>query len=103
MRKIDRIEIINPATEEVIDEAWRGTVADVDIVVKVAKAAQASWKKVPGVEKTSLMHEAVAKMSSNARDELRQAEFDKFCQVKHVHWNIEGKIKKYWFPHGKNN
>lgn len=25
---------------------------------------------------------------------------DAFCQAKHVHWDIEGQLKEYWFPYG---
>ncbi len=38
------------------------------------------------------------KMSGLGR-ELGQVGFDEFCQVKHVHWDIEGEEKAYWFPY----
>jgi len=38
------------------------------------------------------------KMSGLGR-ELGQAGFDEFCQLKHVHWDIEGGIKDYWYPY----
>lgn len=38
------------------------------------------------------------KMSGLGR-ELGQAGFDEFCQVKHVHWDIDGGIKEYWYPY----
>jgi betaine-aldehyde dehydrogenase len=38
------------------------------------------------------------KMSGLGR-ELGQVGFDEFHQVKHVHWDIEGGIKEYWFPY----
>lgn len=38
------------------------------------------------------------KMSGLGR-ELGQEGFDEFCQVKHVHWDIEGGIKDYWYPY----
>jgi betaine-aldehyde dehydrogenase len=40
------------------------------------------------------------KMSGLGR-ELGQEGLDEFTQVKHVHWDIEGGIKDYWFPYGK--
>ncbi len=40
------------------------------------------------------------KMSGLGR-ELGQAGFDEFCQVKHVHWDIEGNLKEYWYPYGE--
>jgi acyl-CoA reductase-like NAD-dependent aldehyde dehydrogenase len=38
------------------------------------------------------------KMSGLGR-ELGQAGFDEFCQYKHVHWDIDGGIKDYWYPY----
>jgi betaine-aldehyde dehydrogenase len=32
--------------------------------------------------------------------ELGQEGLDEFLQVKHVHWDIEGGIKDYWYPYG---
>lgn len=40
------------------------------------------------------------KMSGLGR-ELGLQGFDEFCQVKHVHWDIEGGLKEYWFPYGE--
>lgn len=38
------------------------------------------------------------KMSGLGR-ELGQVGFDEFCQLKHVHWDVEGEEKDYWFPY----
>jgi acyl-CoA reductase-like NAD-dependent aldehyde dehydrogenase len=38
------------------------------------------------------------KMSGIGR-ELGQEGYDEFCQVKHVHWDIEGNLKEYWYPY----
>ncbi|MBN1149374.1 MAG: aldehyde dehydrogenase [Anaerolineales bacterium] len=38
------------------------------------------------------------KMSGLGR-ELGQVGFDEFCQVKHVHWDVEGGLKDYWYPY----
>lgn len=40
------------------------------------------------------------KMSGLGR-ELGQEGLDEFTQVKHVHWDIEGGFKPYWFPYGR--
>lgn len=40
------------------------------------------------------------KMSGMGR-ELGQEGFDEFCQVKHVHWDVAGGIKEYWYPYGE--
>jgi len=39
------------------------------------------------------------KMSGLGR-ELGQEGLDEFRQVKHVHWDIEGGLKEYWYPYG---
>lgn len=31
--------------------------------------------------------------------ELGQAGFDEFCQIKHIHWDVAGKIQNYWYPY----
>ena len=41
------------------------------------------------------------KMSGQGR-ELGQEGFDEFCQVKHVHWDVEGSLKDYWYPYGES-
>ena len=38
------------------------------------------------------------KMSGLGR-ELGQVGFDEFCQVKHVHWDVQGEEKFYWYPY----
>jgi betaine-aldehyde dehydrogenase len=40
------------------------------------------------------------KMTGGGR-ELGQEGIDEFYEVKHVHWDVEGKIKEYWYPYGK--
>ena len=65
------IKISNPATEEVIDEVWQGTEADVNIAVKAAKTALPNWKRVPGMEKAAMIHHAATKMREH-HDELAE-------------------------------
>ncbi len=40
------------------------------------------------------------KMTGGGR-ELGQEGLDEFFEVKHVHWDVEGQIKDYWYPYGK--
>ena len=40
------------------------------------------------------------KMTGGGR-ELGQEGLDEFYEVKHVHWDVEGKRKDYWYPYGK--
>jgi acyl-CoA reductase-like NAD-dependent aldehyde dehydrogenase len=58
----NRIEVRNPATEEVIDTVPSGTVEDVELAVSAAKKAFNEWKKRGGVEKAELLHEVAAKL-----------------------------------------
>lgn len=40
------------------------------------------------------------KMTGGGR-ELGQEGLDEFYEVKHVHWDVEGKLKEYWYPYGE--
>lgn len=65
----EAIEIINPASEEVIDEVPRGTAHDVNEAVAAAEAAFVDWRNMPAWERAGLLHEAANKMQAHA-DEL---------------------------------
>ncbi len=65
----EKIEVLNPATEEIIDAVWRGTPEDIDAAVDAAKKAFAEWRSVPGMEKAALLHQAAQKMRDH-HDEL---------------------------------
>jgi betaine-aldehyde dehydrogenase len=41
------------------------------------------------------------KMSGIGR-ELGQEGLDEYLEVKHVHWDIEGGVKEYWYPYGED-
>jgi betaine-aldehyde dehydrogenase len=41
------------------------------------------------------------KMSGGSR-ELGQEGLDEFTQSKHVHWDMEGALKEFWFPYGRD-
>jgi betaine-aldehyde dehydrogenase len=40
------------------------------------------------------------KMTGGGR-ELGQEGLDEFYEVKHVHWDVEGQLKDYWYPYGR--
>ncbi|MCB0032817.1 MAG: aldehyde dehydrogenase family protein, partial [Anaerolineales bacterium] len=40
------------------------------------------------------------KMTGGGR-ELGQEGLDEFTEVKHVHWDVEGGLKDYWYPYGE--
>lgn len=60
-----KIEVHNPATEEVLDQVPMGSVADVQQAVNAAKTGFEHWRKTPAVERAALLHEASAKMRAN--------------------------------------
>lgn len=49
------LEIMNPATEEVISKTPRGTKEDVDKAVKAAFAAQREWELTPNIERGKIV------------------------------------------------
>lgn len=52
------MQIVNPATLKRVDVVGRGGAREIDLAVQAARAAWGRWKKLPGVEKAGLMHEA---------------------------------------------
>ncbi len=67
----ESIPIINPATEEVLDEVPRGTAADVNAAVAAANAAFKVWSRVPAWERAGLLHEAANKMQAHEEELTR--------------------------------
>ncbi len=65
----ETIPVINPATEEMLDTAPRGTEADALAAVESARQAFHSWKHVPASERAAVLHEVAAKLRSH-HDEL---------------------------------
>ncbi len=63
------IEVIDPATEEVLDTVPAGTPQDIERAVAAAKAAFPGWQQVTAVERANLLHQAAARMRVHV-DEL---------------------------------
>jgi len=55
------IEVINPATEEVLDQVPRAGVEDVERAVRAAQQAFVGWRQMPASERAVLLHEVAAK------------------------------------------
>jgi betaine-aldehyde dehydrogenase len=51
-------DVINPASEEVLDTAPRGGAADVDRAVAAAARAFEEWRRTPGIERAEKLHHA---------------------------------------------
>lgn len=65
----ENIDVVNPATEEVIDSVPRGTEKDAHAAVDAARAAFKTWKRVSANARAEMMHEAAHKMREH-REEL---------------------------------
>ena len=55
-------EVINPATEQVVDTAPRAGAADVERAVAAARAAFPEWRRTPGIEKADKLHHAARRI-----------------------------------------
>lgn len=51
----DWIDVINPATEQVISKTPKGTDKDVELAVNAASEVQASWELTPNIERGNLV------------------------------------------------
>lgn len=60
-----KIDVINPATEEVIDCIPQGNAADAEVAVEAARNAFIEWRRTPANTRATMMHEASAKMRAH--------------------------------------
>lgn len=65
----EKIEVINPATEERLGDVPRGTAEDVRTAVAAAKRAFDGWRRTPANERAAALHEVAAKIRAH-HDEL---------------------------------
>jgi lactaldehyde dehydrogenase/glycolaldehyde dehydrogenase len=59
------LEVVNPATEEVISEFPSGTVEDVDCAVLAAEKAQKPWAALPAIRRAAHLREIAALIRAN--------------------------------------
>src|SRR5690606_14843417 len=64
----DSLDVVNPATEEVIDTVPAGDPADVDRAVAAARAAFPAWSALPVQERRAALGKALALFSERAPD-----------------------------------
>jgi acyl-CoA reductase-like NAD-dependent aldehyde dehydrogenase len=57
------IDVLDPATEELIERVPAGNAADVAAAVDAAQAAFPAWRRVPAGERTELLHEVARKLT----------------------------------------
>jgi betaine-aldehyde dehydrogenase len=55
-------DVVNPATEEVLEAAPRAGEADVDQAVAAARRAFPEWRRTPGIEKAEKLHTVARKI-----------------------------------------
>ncbi len=65
----EKIQIINPATEEILDEVPSGTSEDSRIAIEAACASFPAWKHAPANERAAALHQIAAKIRDH-HDEL---------------------------------
>jgi len=63
------IDVINPATEELLEEVPAGGKEEVERAVQAANQAFPAWRRMPATERAVLLHEIAAKARQH-RDEL---------------------------------
>jgi len=68
----ETMEVVDPATEEVLDTVPAGAPEDVERAVGAAKAAFPVWRETTAVERANMLHEAAAKMRQHFDDLARQ-------------------------------
>jgi len=64
-KSTDRIHVINPATEEVLDEVPRGTREDSLAAVSAASGAFPDWKRTTANERAAALHQVAAKLRAH--------------------------------------
>ena len=66
------IDVVNPATEEIIDQVPGGDPADVDAAVAAARQAFPGWAATPAAERAGLLDAAHTLLAGRA-DEIGRA------------------------------
>ena len=61
----EMLDVINPATEEVISQVPKATKADVDAAVDAAFEAQKSWGKLPAIQRANYLMELAGLVRDN--------------------------------------
>lgn len=67
----DTLDIVNPATEQVIAKIASGSAADVDRAVTAARAAFESWSQTPVVQRARYLREAAKRLEERG-DEIAE-------------------------------
>jgi acyl-CoA reductase-like NAD-dependent aldehyde dehydrogenase len=60
------IEVVNPATEEVIDAVASASITQIDAAVRSTRGAFANWKRTPAPERAEMLHQLSQWIAENA-------------------------------------
>lgn len=69
--KGETLDVLNPATEEVVSKIQNGSEEDVNRAIEAAHSAFLTWEKVPSKERASYLHKIADKLEER-RDEFVQ-------------------------------
>ena len=64
----ERILVINPATEEVLDHVARGTREDAGLAVTAARQAFEDWRWIPALEKAQMLHRIAGELRARHKE-----------------------------------
>lgn len=64
----ERIDVVNPATEEVVDSVPAGSSEDVELAVATAKRAFAEWSKTDVEKRAAILAKTAALIEENAKE-----------------------------------
>lgn len=67
----ESIDVVDPASEQVLDSVPRGTAEDALSAVSAARQAFALWRRTPANTRAAMMHEAAAKMRQHKEHIVR--------------------------------
>lgn len=65
------VQVINPATEELVDTVPAATREDAERVIEAANQGYRAWKQVTGVQRGELLHEAAERIKASKADMAR--------------------------------
>src|SRR5699024_11909693 len=80
----EALDVVNPATEQVIDAVPAGAAEDVDRAVAAAAAAFPTWSELPPAERVAFLAKALEMFNSRRSEEHTselQSRFDLVCRL----------------------
>ena len=90
-------DVLNPATEEVIANVTKGTVADAQTAIDAAEAAQESWAALPAIERAGYLRQIAAGIRTRAEEiaKVISSEMGKVLPLSRVEVNFTADYLDY--------